>query len=910
MVAVKKLTVVYGKAKQEFNKEVMLISNVRHRNLMRLLGWSTDGPELLLVLEYMPQGSLDKFLWGVKRRTLNWRQRFDIIFGIARGLAHLHDESHVKIVHRDIKSNNILLDDDFHPKIADFGLARLQSEDQSHVTTRFAGTLFDNTISILNTISRGYTAPEYATYGRLSDKVDTYSFGIVVLEIISGRRCTDVSIDGHDGHYLLQHAWQLYEKGMHIKLIDGTLDQKEFEEEHVKKIIEIALKCTQSPASSRPTMSEVVLMLSSERSLGPPQITKPTIVDTDRRIHSNGSFKVTFHAASYHNGEKCPEPQHKHPDIVMDIGHGTTFRPPSVWLVSSQQLTRQKHVELQMVYKPPAAATCEACDSGVANKQLQRIKALLYPKGTKSINEERYENFGVKFGNSEMIMDDEAHPGPVCGNESASQPITTFNQINVQLSTTGSSNNSAMIAGVSSAASLSDKSYSYEQLRLATHDFGDEYRVGKGGFGEVFKQEAKEKDRRRKTEIRWDTSKTERKTDSSEKNKAIIDRWLENQTEELAEEDRRCEPETESLHQKIPKTVTAAGKLTPVGDKEDRKAATRPEDRADRNPRKKKEWQWCNQKKECGSCGVSRGVAAVQDGVQLKGRTQAIIDDGNVVAVKRLHVGYARAKSEFENEVMLISNVQHRNLVRQLGWCIEGSELLLVLEYIPQGSVDNFLWGEKKGTLNWQKRFDIIFGVARGLAHLHNEFHVKIIHRDIKLNNILVDDDFQPKICDFGLARLQPEDQTNVSTKLAGTLGYMAPEYATTGHLSEKVDTYSFGIVVLEIISGRRCTDEHFSGPDTSHLLEHAWQLYEKDMHVELIDQDLGIEEHHKANVLKTIEIALMCTQSPASLRPTMQEVVSMLSSGLSLGPRTLIKPSFINFRRVIHIGSIQSQNK
>ncbi|KAK1407704.1 hypothetical protein QVD17_39327 [Tagetes erecta] len=504
-----------------------------------------------------------------------------------------------------------------------------------------------------------------------------------------------------------------------------------------------------------------------------------------------------------------------------------------------------------------------------------------------------YSNFAVDFSNSGMKYDEGALPGQVCNNDSTSQPTTIFNQevknllsdiLNAtprtsnfyvafarQVSTKnatvyaigqcvknvtkatckgclntaynnierclpnkegstidyycfmrysetpifqsneitnitpflteGSSSNSALIAGVSSATGLvllilvfllryrkskkaktseeaalqSDKSYSYELLRLATNDFGDEYRVGKGGFGEVFK---------------------------------------------------------------------------------------------------------------------------------------AIIDDDNVVAVKRHHVGYSRARSEFENEVRLLHNVQHRNLVRQLGWCIEGSKLLLVLEYISQGSLDNFLWGEKRGTLNWEKRFDIIFGVARGLAHLHNEFHVKIIHRDIKLNNILVDDDFQPKICDFGLARLQPEDQTHVRTRLVGTLGYMAPEYATTGHLSEKVDTYSFGIVMLEILSGRRCTDEHFSGPDTSHLLEHAWQLYEKGMHIELIDEALGIEEDHISNVMKTIEIALMCTQSPSSLRPTMSEVLLLLSSGLSLGSGKLIKPSFIDSRRVIKIGTIGSQKK
>nr|GEU78163.1 cysteine-rich receptor-like protein kinase 2 [Tanacetum cinerariifolium] len=207
------------------------------KKLHVLHGWSTNGSELLLVLEYMPQGSLDKFLWGEKRGTLNWKQRFDIIFGIAR----------------------------------DFGLARFQPEDKSHVSTRFAGTL-------------GYTAPEYATYGHLSEKVDTYSFGIVALEIISGRRCTDVSFDGYSNHYLLQQAWEMYEKEIHIQLIDESLDPMESEKEQVMKITEIALMCTQSPVNIRPAMSEVLIMLSSGPSLKREQITRPTFIDPDKRF--------------------------------------------------------------------------------------------------------------------------------------------------------------------------------------------------------------------------------------------------------------------------------------------------------------------------------------------------------------------------------------------------------------------------------------------------------------------------------------------------------------------------------------------------------------------------------------------------------------------------------------------------
>lgn len=264
IIAVKKLALSSSRAKADFESEVKLISNVHHRNLIRLLGCSNKGPELLLVYEYMANGSLDRFLYGERRGALNWKQRFEIIFGTARGLAYLHEQFHVCIIHRDIKSSNILLDDDFQPKIADFGLARLLPEDQSHLSTRFAGTL-------------GYTAPEYAIHGQLSEKVDTYSFGVVVLEIISGRKCNEMKVESTE--FLLEQAWKLYEDDMHLKLVDESMN--EYREEEVKKVIEIALMCTQSPVSVRPTMSEVVVLLVSERSIELTRPTRPTLIDKD-----------------------------------------------------------------------------------------------------------------------------------------------------------------------------------------------------------------------------------------------------------------------------------------------------------------------------------------------------------------------------------------------------------------------------------------------------------------------------------------------------------------------------------------------------------------------------------------------------------------------------------------------------
>ncbi|XP_072958460.1 cysteine-rich receptor-like protein kinase 44 isoform X2 [Typha angustifolia] len=275
IVAVKKLAIAQtSRAKADFQSEVKLISNVHHRNLVRLLGCSSKGLDLLLVYEYMANSSLDKFLFGDRRGTLNWKQRFDIIVGMARGLAYLHQEFHVCIIHRDIKSSNILLDGDFQPKIADFGLARLLPDDHSHLSTKFAGTL-------------GYTAPEYAIHGQLSEKVDTYSYGVVVLEIISGRKSNDVKLEPIT-QYLLEWAWKLYETNELMELVDKSLEPNEFPPSEVQRIIHIALLCTQSTVAARPTMSEVVLMLLS-RGESLLQPTRPTFIDATSRVRGDTS---------------------------------------------------------------------------------------------------------------------------------------------------------------------------------------------------------------------------------------------------------------------------------------------------------------------------------------------------------------------------------------------------------------------------------------------------------------------------------------------------------------------------------------------------------------------------------------------------------------------------------------------
>ncbi|MFS7954759.1 putative protein kinase RLK-Pelle-DLSV family [Helianthus anomalus] len=224
----------------------------------------------------MDNGSLDQFLYGDKSKNLNWRQRFEIIYGTARGLAYLHEQYHVTIIHRDIKTSNILLDNEFQPKIADFGLIRLLPEDKTHLSTKLAESIIRHS---------------WAT-----EKVDTYSFGIVVLEIISGKRCHNLKGDESVGQSLLEHAWNLYDSGTHSNLVDERLDPSEYAIEDVKKIIEIALMCTQSPVSARPAMSEVVTLL-SDKSLEKMPV-RSTFHEEDIKINVDTLTSVSSNATN------------------------------------------------------------------------------------------------------------------------------------------------------------------------------------------------------------------------------------------------------------------------------------------------------------------------------------------------------------------------------------------------------------------------------------------------------------------------------------------------------------------------------------------------------------------------------------------------------------------------------------
>ncbi|KAK4401311.1 putative receptor-like protein kinase [Sesamum angolense] len=682
-VAIKRLKSNSRQGQREFWTEIEMLSELRHVNLVSLIGYCNEHLEMILVYEHMPFGTLADHLYKLARKTkifssLSWKQRLSICIGAGRGLDYLHTGH--GIIHRDVKASNILLDENFVAKVSDFGLAKTESG--GIASTNLKGTF-------------GYFDPDYFRTRKLTTKSDTYSFGVVLLEVLCGRQAVEPWVE-EDKRSLTMWARDNISKGEVDQIVDPSLS-REISQDSLKAFLRVAERCLHDEPKKRPTMAHIVINLEfaleqqeNAKSLVPNQIiTVPDVFPfTSEAQQENVNTLVTNNRTNV--AGVLPQQEKAKPSVPNETKDADSVMPCTD---KTQQEEAKSSLPNEITNFVDPLPFSDRTISKVSQRQLTMGSSNLQ-SGTSTPKEEinsKMINAGKKdWGKTTMHKLSRLLPWDAFWNTGKPSKRKGLVSVSVSAPISHRSGNMTLRGSTDSEKKISGtvlpspnlSIFLFSELKAATINFSNDRVLGEGGFGRVYK-------------------------------------------------------------------------------------------------------------------GLLKGKFNTKNG------------SGSLIAVKKLNHGSMQGVEQWQNEVNFLGRLSHPNLVKLLGYCWEDRELMLVYEFMQRGSLDMHLFrrGSAIEPLPWDIRLKILIGAARGLAFLH-AVDAKVVYRDFKTSNILLDESYHAKLSDFGLAKSGPMPGcSHVTTRVLGTYGYAAPEYVATGHLYVKSDVYGFGVMVAEMLTGLPALD-------------------------------------------------------------------------------------------------------
>ncbi|XP_015645090.2 L-type lectin-domain containing receptor kinase IV.3 [Oryza sativa Japonica Group] len=814
-VAVKRVSHESRQGMKEFVAEVASIGRLRHRNLVQLLGYCRRKGELLLVYDYMPKGSLDKYLYDGSKHPLSWPQRFHIIRGVASGLLYLHEDWEHVVIHRDVKASNVLLDDEMNGRLGDFGLARLYDHGAVAQTTHVVGTM-------------GYLAPELGHTGKATPSTDVFAFGAFLLEVTCGRR--PIVQDEHGNRaVLVDWVTEQWSKGALVNVVDARIPSC-FDPDEVSLVLKLGLLCSHPLPNARPTMRQVAQYLDGDMALPDLSPTYLSFTSLERMYKEFNRNSISYiSSASGLAFVVAPTANLS----AANAGQYLGFLNATNGTASGQILA----VELDTIMNPEFHDISSNHVGIDANSLMstQARPAGYYGDGDGAFRELRLNSrqpmqVWVDYDGQAKQLNVTLSPVQV------PKPKKPLLSQAIDLSTVMAEE---MYVGFSSATGV-----------VNTHHYVLGWSFGFDGPAPPL-----------------DLSKLPRLPRFGPKPRSkVLDIVLPLATAFLVA------------------AVLAA--VFFVVRRRRRFAEVREDWEDEFGPHRfayKDLFRATDGFKDRNLLGVG-GFGRVYRGVLPESNLE--------IAVKRVSHDSRQGIREFVAEVVSIGRLRHRNLVQLLGYCRRKNELLLVYDYMANGSLDKYLHERNVTTLFWPERLWIIKGVASGLLYLHEDWEQVVIHRDIKASNVLLDSAMNGRLGDFGLARLYDHGTDPKTTHVVGTMGYLAPELVRTGKASPLTDVFAFGVFLLEVTCGRRPieTDEHNKRVVLVDLvLEH----HRNGSIVGAADPRLtgkfDVEE-----VALVLKLGLLCSHPLPGARPSMRNVMQYLERGGKSAPD--LSPSYVSY--------------